>query len=105
MRQGSRRVFDFAFVLAAATDCVSLRPRVSEPLRGKPVWIGIGGMLVWSLPKVFHTCGKNCGKSTSSAAVRGLDAPFSWHSRNSRSQAIVDKTFNADLISRRPEPR
>jgi hypothetical protein len=21
-------------------------------------------MLLWSLPKVFHTCGKNCGKST-----------------------------------------
>jgi hypothetical protein len=20
-------------------------------------------MRVWSLPKVFHTCGKNCGKS------------------------------------------
>jgi hypothetical protein len=21
-------------------------------------------MFLWSLPKVFHTCGKNCGKST-----------------------------------------
>jgi hypothetical protein len=21
-------------------------------------------MRLWSLPKVFHTCGKNCGKST-----------------------------------------
>ena len=24
-------------------------------------------MRVWSLAKVFHTCGKNCGKSTGSA--------------------------------------
>ena len=27
-------MFDFAFVLAVTTDCVSLRPRASEPLRG-----------------------------------------------------------------------
>jgi hypothetical protein len=27
-------------------------------------------MRIWSLPKVFHTCGKNCGKTP-----RNLEAP------------------------------
>jgi hypothetical protein len=26
-------------------------------------------MPVWSLPKLFHSCGKNCGKSTGSADI------------------------------------
>ena len=34
-------------------------------------------MLVWSLPKVFHTCGKNCGKSLGSMTLRGFEAGFS----------------------------
>jgi hypothetical protein len=33
----------------------------SQP-RSKP-------MSVWSLPKVFHTCGKNCGKSSGFAGA------------------------------------
>ena len=36
--------------------CYSLRP--SSQSRGRPK-----DMHVWSLPRVFHTCGKNCGKS------------------------------------------
>lgn len=33
-------------------------------------------MLVWSLPKVFHTCGKNCGKSLRSITLPGFEAEF-----------------------------
>ena len=35
------------------------------------------GMRVWSLPKVFHTCGKNCGKTTRSVIRFSLRAEFS----------------------------
>jgi len=31
-------------------------------------------MHVWSLPKVFHNCGKNCGNSTRSVIPHGLRA-------------------------------
>jgi hypothetical protein len=34
----------------------------------------VAGMYVWSLPKVFHTCGKNCGKSTRSVSLHELGA-------------------------------
>src|SRR5262245_31443436 len=34
------------------------------------------GMCVWSLPKVFHTCGKNCGNSTRSVARLSFNPRF-----------------------------
>ena len=33
-------------------------------------------MFVWSLPRVFHTCGKNCGNSNRSVAHRGFRLIF-----------------------------
>jgi len=30
-------------------------------------------MSLWSLPKVFHTCGKNCGKTARSVYLFGLE--------------------------------
>jgi hypothetical protein len=33
-------------------------------------------MYVWSLPRVFHTCGKNCGNSNRSVAHRGFRLRF-----------------------------
>src|SRR6476659_9735025 len=33
-------------------------------------------MRLWSLPKVFHTCGKNCGKSRRSARVLSVLLDF-----------------------------
>jgi hypothetical protein len=38
-------------------------PRPSGRSRGRPKAVH-----VWSLPKVFHTCGKSCGKSRESMA-------------------------------------
>ena len=34
------------------------------------------GICVWSLPKVFHTCGKNCGNSHRSIVQLGFRACF-----------------------------
>jgi len=30
-------------------------------------------------PKVFHTCGKNCGKPLVSTPVAGADGPYRWY--------------------------
>ena len=43
-------------------------------------------MTVWSLPKVFHTCGKICGKSTSTADRSQLPRGFSRVPRQAKPQ-------------------
>jgi hypothetical protein len=43
--------------------------RESSPRRSK-------GMRVWLLPKVFHTCGKNCGNSPSLGPIPRLTPVF-----------------------------
>jgi hypothetical protein len=54
-------------------------------------------MCVWSLPKVFHTCGKNCGNSIGSGLLMSPKAAI-W--RVSR-QAKVTKRDKLALPGQR----
>jgi hypothetical protein len=48
-------------------------------------------MHVWSLPKVFHTCGKNCGNSSRSVPLLGFWLEFSrilWGAKAAEAREI-----------------
>jgi hypothetical protein len=46
-------------------------------------------MYVRSVTRVFHTCGKNCGNSTRSVCLHGLDAGFARVFRAAKVKTLV----------------
>jgi hypothetical protein len=47
-------------------------------------------MCVWSLPKVFHTCGKNCGNCKGFAVELRFRARFFGPSRDGESEKYCE---------------
>jgi hypothetical protein len=50
-------------------------------------------MCVWSLPKVFHTCGKNCGKSLGCVDRVRFEAEKSMSSPPSAQESLKYRGF------------
>src|ERR1700741_3428311 len=50
-------------------------------------------MCVWSLPKVFHTCGKNCGNSTRSVACLHFCQDLCRFRSTRKSTSAVNRAF------------
>src|SRR5437867_2971817 len=60
-------------------------------------------MRVWSLPKVFHTCGKNCGKTPRSAEIGRFKAGMSLILTRAKAGKAVKMAFFATVFDTPPE--